>query len=803
MSSTKSETKLETEMRATAVAAKTAGGKLARLGADGRSKLLRALAAALREPGVRAEVAAANGKDMERAKAENVATPLVKRLGLDAGKLDSVCDGLDQLAAMPDLVGRATLRRELDDGLVLERVSTPLGLLGVIFESRPDALVQIVGLAWKSGNAVLLKGGREALGTNRALTAVIHRVLEAAGIDPRAAVLLEGREDVAAVLGLHGIVEVIVARGSSEFVRHIMSQSDIPVMGHAAGVCHLYVHEGADAGMAAKLAVDGKTTYPAACNATETLLWDAGAGAALDACAEALKQAGVELRADEATRKRVPWAKPATDADFGFEFGANVIAVKQVGGIDDAMAHIAAHGSKHTEAIVTGDAAAAGRFLAEVDAAGIFHNASTRFADGYRYGLGAEVGISTDKLHARGPVGVEGLLTYRWLLRGSGQETASYGPGKRPFKHKRSVRSGAPRARLIDLFEHQLDACRERDGLQHLLPVVDGRVEVAREGVRQLSRVLDRTDESARLLWHLRHGRDHQQSALLEGLGLAQQKLVVEFVRLGDRLRPDDEAGPGSIDGGDTNPLYPLNDDRELVLAQPEDLQDPRGAPDLVEPHVRTVLRRIHLRDDRDELARPVRALDGDEASLPVDVQRQDGAGKDDAVAERQHGDLAHDLDALGLWSLAGQGVILTPVLKKVLGDEQQREHDAERRAHQAAGAAGTAGHEHDRRGGEADRARGHQQREPAHVRDRHDGRRHQRHVAGQLHHRPHRQGRPQQRERDRGDAKPPPAPQAEREGAGGGDDREMRKRGEETVGGGRTDAVAQHAGELGDRDEP
>ena len=182
MSST-NETKLQAETRATAEAAKAAGGKLARLGGDGRSKLLRALAAALREPGVRAEVFAANAKDLERAKAENVATPLVKRLGLDAGKLDGVCDGLDQLAAMPDLVGRATLRRELDDGLVLERVSAPLGLLGVIFESRPDALVQIVGLAWKSGNAVLLKGGREALGTNRALTAVIHRVLEAAGID--------------------------------------------------------------------------------------------------------------------------------------------------------------------------------------------------------------------------------------------------------------------------------------------------------------------------------------------------------------------------------------------------------------------------------------------------------------------------------------------------------------------------------------------------------------------------------------------------------------------------------------------
>ena len=430
------ETQAAAAMRATAEAAKAAGGKLARLGPEGRSALLRALAAALREPGVRAEVSAANAADLERAKAEGVASPLVKRLGLDAAKLDGVCDGLEQLAAMPDLVGKASLRRELDDGLVLERVSAPLGLLGVVFESRPDALVQIVGLAWKSGNAVLLKGGREALGTNRALAAVVHRVLEGAGIDRRAAVLLEGREDVAAVLGLHGLVEVIVARGSSEFVRHIMNASDIPVMGHAAGVCHLYVHATAEPEMAATVAVDGKTTYPAACNATETLLWDAKAVAAIDACLSALQKAGVEVRGDAATRKRAPWVKEATDEDFGFEFGANIIAVRQVEGLDEALAHIARHGSKHTEAIVTSDRAAAERFLAEVDAAGVFHNASTRFADGYRYGLGAEVGISTDKLHARGPVGVEGLLTYRWLLRGSGQLTAGYGPGKKPFKHK-------------------------------------------------------------------------------------------------------------------------------------------------------------------------------------------------------------------------------------------------------------------------------------------------------------------------------------------------------------------------------
>jgi glutamate-5-semialdehyde dehydrogenase len=423
-------------VRATAVAAKAAGAKLARLGPERRSVLLRALADALREPKTRVQLFAANAADLDRSRAEGVALPLVKRLGLDAAKLDSVCDGLEQLAAMPDLVGQATLRRELDDGLILERVTAPLGLLGVVFESRPDALVQIVGLAWKSGNAVLLKGGREALESNRALTAVIAEVLEASGIDRRAAVLLEAREEVSAILGLHGIVEMIVARGSSEFVRQIQAQSEIPVMGHAAGVCHLYVHAAADPAMAAQLAVDGKTTYAAACNATETLLWDAAAGTALDACVSALGAAGVEMRADAATRARHPALKAATAADFGFEFGANIIAIRQVPGMDAALAHIAEHGSKHTEAIVTGDTAAAERFLAEVDAAGVFHNASTRFADGYRYGLGAEVGISTDKLHARGPVGVEGLLTYRWLLRGAGQRTADYGPGKRAFRHR-------------------------------------------------------------------------------------------------------------------------------------------------------------------------------------------------------------------------------------------------------------------------------------------------------------------------------------------------------------------------------
>ncbi|HEV3031101.1 MAG TPA: glutamate-5-semialdehyde dehydrogenase [Polyangia bacterium] len=425
-----------TAIRDTALAARAAGGKLARLTAEGRAALLVDLASGLREAPARAAILAANAEDVAAAKADGVAPALAKRLGIDGKKLDGLVDGLQQLAAMPDLVGRATLRRALDDGLVLERVSCPLGLLGVVFESRPDALVQIVGLAWKSGNAVLLKGGREATKTNQALIAIVHSVLGKHGIDARAAVLLAGREDVAAVLGLHGTVDLVVARGSSEFVRYIQSNTRIPVMGHAAGVCHVYLHRAADPGMAARVVVDAKTTYPAACNAAEALLWDAEAGAALDACVEALAAAGVEMRGCEETRKRHPKLVAAKDADFGFEFGTPVIAIKQVRDLDAALAFIDAHGSRHTEAIITKDEAAAERFLAEVDAAGVYHNASTRFADGYRYGLGAEVGISTDKLHARGPVGVDGLLTYRWLLRGHGQLTADYGPGGKPFKFR-------------------------------------------------------------------------------------------------------------------------------------------------------------------------------------------------------------------------------------------------------------------------------------------------------------------------------------------------------------------------------
>ena len=411
-----------------------AGGRLARAPAEARTKALEALAAPLAEPGVRARVLEANGRDL--AAATGLAPALAKRLKLDAVKLDTLADGARQLAARTDPLGTVLARRKLDEGLVLTQERCPLGVLAVVFESRPDALVQIASLALRSGNAVLLKGGREAAQSNRALADVVRGALERAGLPPDAVQLLDDRSEVEALLGLEKGVDLVVARGGKEFVEHVRARSRIPVLAHAEGVCHVFLHRSADPAKAARIVVDSKVTYPAACNAVETLLWEPGSEAALDASVTALRSAGVELRGDAATRARHAEMKPATEADWDAEYGALVLAVARVPDLDAALGHIARHGSQHTEAIVAADRAAAERFLAEVDAACVFHDASTRFADGYRFGLGGEVGIGTGKLHARGPVGVDGLLTFRWILRGSGQVSADYGPGKKPFLHQ-------------------------------------------------------------------------------------------------------------------------------------------------------------------------------------------------------------------------------------------------------------------------------------------------------------------------------------------------------------------------------
>ena len=427
-------------LRESLQAARAAARRLATLSGPERSALLSDFATELARPEAKQAVLAANAQDLARArdeeKAGRLGSALVKRLSLDEKKLATTADGIEQLARMPELVGRRLTHRILDHGLILERVSCPLGVLGVVFEARPDALVQITSLAWKSGNAVALKGGREAADSNRALTVVAHRVLEKHDIDARAMVLLEDRAEVDSLLGMDDLVEMVIARGSSQFIRHVRGHTRIPVMAHADGICHTYLHASADPDMAAKVVVDAKCSYPAACNAVETLLWDAGAGAALDACVKALGERKVALRGCAETRKRHPQMEPAMEADWDTEYGDLVLSIRQVPGIVEALDHIAQHGSRHTDAIVAQDAEAAVRFLAEVDAACVFHNASTRFSDGYRFGLGAEVGISTDKLHARGPVGVEGLLTYRWLLHGRGQCTTDYSPDGRHYMHK-------------------------------------------------------------------------------------------------------------------------------------------------------------------------------------------------------------------------------------------------------------------------------------------------------------------------------------------------------------------------------
>ena len=391
----------------------------------------------------REAIFAANRLDLEQAKAEGIAAPVLTRLKFDQAKLEDVTAGLRALAAMEDPIGHAQLRTEMADGLVLSRISCPIGVVGVIFESRPDALVQIAGLCLKSGNAVLLKGGREALRTNEALSDVLAKASEAAGAPEGWAGLLTTRENVSDMLKMDDLIDLIIPRGSNAFVRYIMDNSRIPVLGHSDGVCHVYIDAAcADAQMAARVAVDAKTQYPAACNAVETLLVHTDAIARiLPDVAKALAQADVRLIADEACRAVIAGqglaCEAAQEADWSAEYLDHVISVKAVSSLEEAIAHINRYGSHHTDCILTEDESAAQRFFALVDSAGVYHNCSTRFADGFRYGFGAEVGISTGKIHARGPMGLEGLCSYKYILRGHGDVVGDFAAGRRSFTHRK------------------------------------------------------------------------------------------------------------------------------------------------------------------------------------------------------------------------------------------------------------------------------------------------------------------------------------------------------------------------------
>lgn len=413
---------------------KDASIELAAMSAEQKNKALQQIAISLVER--QAEIIKANREDLARSKSENLAEPLLKRLKFDETKIADVVEGINSLINLADPVGRTLFATELDDDLELYRVTCPIGVIGVIFESRPDALVQISTLCLKSGNGVLLKGGSEAMETNRILADVIIRATEKAGAPANWIKLMETRAEVSEMLKLDEYIDLIIPRGSNEFVRYIMDNSRIPVMGHADGICHCYVDEEFDPDMAVKIVVDSKTQYVAVCNAAETLLVHEGAaGRYLPVLKEVLDQKQVEIAGCPKTREIIPVA-PATEENWKTEYLDYKLSVRVVGNLDEAISHINHYGSGHTDSIITTSRDKAARFISLVDSGNVFWNCSTRFSDGFRYGLGAEVGISTSKIHARGPVGLDGLVIYKHILIGNGQTVAEYAGREKTFKHR-------------------------------------------------------------------------------------------------------------------------------------------------------------------------------------------------------------------------------------------------------------------------------------------------------------------------------------------------------------------------------
>ena len=413
---------------------RSAQRELANAPAAQRSKALVHLADVLNER--QDAILAANQRDLDLAQEAQIAEPLISRLRLSPAKLNTLADGLNALAHSDDPIGKAMRRTTLDDGLELRQVMSPIGVLLVIFESRPDAVIQIGSLALRSGNGVILKGGSEAAASNQILVQCIQESLNRSNLNPLSVQGVADRASIAALLELEHAIDLVIPRGSGELVKHIQSNTRIPVLGHAEGVCMLYIDSDADPEMAAKIAVDGKCDYPSACNATETILVHRAWLPHLSKVASALQDAGVQIRADETSRAQIRHAIVANDSDGATEYGDLILTIRVVDSVEKAIDYIHQNGSGHTESIVTDNQRVAQQFLQCVDSASVFHNASTRFADGYRYGLGAEVGISTGKIHARGPVGVEGLMTTRWLLRGQGHCAADFGPNGRRFLHR-------------------------------------------------------------------------------------------------------------------------------------------------------------------------------------------------------------------------------------------------------------------------------------------------------------------------------------------------------------------------------
>ena len=378
----------------------------------------------------------ANAKDMERAQADNILPAVIKRLKFSEAKLSDAIAGIHNLIALPDPLFQIQLKRQLDEGLTLVRETCPIGVIGVIFEARPDAMVQIASLCIKSGNCAILKGGSETRETNKLLFELIYEAALSSGLPQGCLFQAEQRDEVAELLACHESVDLLIPRGSNAFVQYIMNNTKIPVLGHADGICHIYVDKDFDLEKAIPVIIDAKTQYTAACNAVETLLVHQDALEKLmPPLQKAFEEYKISLRATSDIADRYG-SELATEEDFSTEYLDLIISAKTVENIDEAIWHINKYGSHHTDCIITEDNKAAEYFMRMVDSAGVYQNCSTRFADGFRYGFGAEVGISTGKIHARGPVGLEGLVTYKYKLFGNGQIVGDYASGRKSFHFK-------------------------------------------------------------------------------------------------------------------------------------------------------------------------------------------------------------------------------------------------------------------------------------------------------------------------------------------------------------------------------
>ncbi|KAI0134761.1 glutamate-5-semialdehyde dehydrogenase [Xylariales sp. AK1849] len=435
----------------TAKAAKGASHTLATLSISARNDALTAIHLGLKA--ARDEILAANARDLQLAQKAasdgELSQSLVARLDLNKkGKWEDMLKGILDVRDLEDPVGRVTLRTRLDDNLELERVTCPIGVLLIIFEARPEVIANIASLAVKSGNAAILKGGKESTESFVAISKVISEALEKTQVPNGAVQLVTTRDVIPQLLDLDQYIDLVIPRGGNDLVRYIKSSTKIPVLGHADGLCSIYLEQSADPKMAADVIIDSKTSYPAACNSLETLLvQDAALDTLLPAVAKALVAKGVTLRCDAESKAALSSKLPAADtgkvvdakdADFSTEFLSLDLAIKTVSNVEEVIVHINTHGSHHTDAILTSSPELAERFMASIDSAGVYWNAPTRLADGMRYGFGTEVGISTNKIHSRGPVGLEGLMIYKYKIRGAGQVTTAYGEGEgqRRFKHE-------------------------------------------------------------------------------------------------------------------------------------------------------------------------------------------------------------------------------------------------------------------------------------------------------------------------------------------------------------------------------